>query len=267
MKGMKKMGNDVLAGQKQFHLRISKEDIGEYIILAGDPGRIPQIAERFENSKEISYNREFRVYTGYLCGQKISAVSTGIGGPSAAIAVEEAVKCGAHTFIRVGTSGGMALQVLSGDLVIATAAVRGDGTSKEYLPHDYPAVANFAVIEALKQSAQKLSEDEDGKRFHVGVIQSKDSFYGELEPETMPMEKVLDDNWNAYLRCGCLISEMECATIFSVGIARNVRMGAVLTAIWNVERAKRGLSNQNYLDNNRAIDCAIEAMKTLISNQ
>jgi len=251
---------------KEFHLKIAKGDVGEYVILTGDPGRVPLIAERFDRAEKIAYNREFCTYSGFLHNVKVSAISTGIGGPSAAIAMEELIHAGAHTFIRVGTSGGMALKVSGGDLVIPTAAIRGDGTGREYLPDDYPAAADFSVTAALANSARELSSDADGKRFHIGVVQSKDSFYGETNPETMPIKRFLTDRWDAYLACGCLTSEMECATLFAVALARGVRAGAVLTAIWNVERARAGLADNYHNDSGRAIECAIGAMKDLILN-
>lgn len=249
----------------QFHLNITADEVGKYVILPGDPGRVPKIAERLEGAKEIAYNREFRTYTGSLLGERVSVVSTGIGGPSAAIAVEELVRCGAHTFIRVGTSGGIDLKVAGGDLVIASVAVRGDGTSREYLPEEYPAAADFDVTLALRNAALRLSEDTDGKRFHVGVVQSKDSFYGEIEPEVMPVGHHLVNRWEAYVRCGCLTSEMEAATLFAVATARKVRAGAVLVALWNVERAKAGLPDPECTSSARAIDCAVEALRELIS--
>lgn len=255
---------DLLQGEKQFHLQVTEDQIGKYVILPGDPGRVPKIAAYLENAQSVACNREYNTYTGFLCGEKVSVVSTGIGGPSAAIAVEELVKCGAHTFVRIGTSGGMDLKVIGGDLVLALAAVRGDGTSKEYLPADYPAAADFSVLKALEEAAAELSENEDGKRYHVGVIQSKDSFYGETNPETMPVAEYLQTRWDAYLRCGCLTSEMETATLYSVAAARRVRAGAVLTALWNVERSKAKMSDPICHDSTRAILCAVHAIEKLI---
>jgi uridine phosphorylase len=248
----------------QFHIKTNSEMIGKYVILPGDPGRVPLIAQRLDDARQVACNREYNVYTGTLCGERVSVCSTGIGGPSAAIAVEELVKCGAHTFIRVGTSGGMELKVTGGDLVIAQAAIRGDGTSREYLTPDYPAVADFAVTSALVREAEALSADEDGKRYHIGVVQSKDSFYGEVEPETMPVADFLEKRWEAYLRAGCLTSEMEAATVFSVAMTRRVRAGAVLLAIWNIERSKAGLPDTVTKDTERAIKCAVGAIKRLI---
>ncbi len=251
--------------EKKYHLDITDNDIGKYIILAGDPGRIPKIAAYFDNAVKVAEKREYVTFTGYLNGEKISAVSTGIGGPSAAIAAEELISSGAHTFIRVGTSGGMKDCVRGGDLVIATAATRSEGTSHEYLPDDYPAVAQFDVVTALRDAATTLCSGNEGDRFHTGVIHSKDSFYGETAPETMPVSDKLIKNWEAYIKCGCLTSEMECAALFSVGLVRDVRMGAVLTALWNAERSRKGLPDTICHSSQKAIECAVKAMEILIN--
>lgn len=250
----------------QYHLLTDENNIGKYVILTGDPGRVPKIAELLDGAEQIAYNREFRTYTGTLLGEKVSVVSTGIGGPSAAITVEELVRCKAHTFIRVGTSGGINLKVSGGDLIIASAAVRGDGTSFEYLPPEYPAVSDFGVTAALCKAAGELSEDRDGARFHVGVVQSKDSFYGEIEPEVMPVREKLLDRWESYVRLGCLTSEMEISAINSVALARGVRAGGVLLALWNVERTKQRLPDAVCKDSERAIKCAVNAIKILINS-
>jgi uridine phosphorylase len=254
----------ILNTDLQFHIKTNSEMLGKYVILPGDPGRVPLIAEKLDNAEQVAYNREYNVFTGYLNGEKVSVCSTGIGGPSAAIAVEELIKCGAHTFIRVGTSGGMDLKVTGGDLVVAQAAIRGDGTSREYLTEDYPAVADFDVTKALAEEAAVLSENTDGMRYHVGVVQSKDSFYGEVEPETMPVGDFLEKRWDSYIKSGCLTSEMEAATVFAVAMTRRVRAGAVLLAIWNVERSKAGLPDTVTKDTERAINCAVGAVKRLI---
>jgi uridine phosphorylase len=248
----------------QYHLQTTAEQLGKYVILPGDPGRVEKIAALLDNPKHIATNREYVTYTGSLNGVEVSVCSTGIGGPSAAIAVEELIRCGCHTFIRVGTSGGMNLKVIGGDLCIASAAVRGDGTSAEYLTPDYPAVADFEVVSALAESAREISSDEDGNRYYVGVCQSKDSFYGEVAPETMPEAARLNSRWDAYVKSGCLTSEMEAATLFAVALVRGVRAGAVLTALWNVERSKAGLPDKICKSSERAIKCAIEAIRKLI---
>ncbi len=256
----------IMDSERQFHIQTLPEEVGRYVILPGDPDRVPKIAEFLDNPKQVARNREYNVYTGYLDGEKVTVCSTGIGGPSAAIAVEELVKCGADTFIRVGTSGGIDLKVSGGDLCIASSAVRGEGTTAEYLPQGYPAVADFQVVSALAKVAESLSTDEIGNRYHVGVVHSKDSFYGEVEPESSPMSADIATRWDSYLRCGCLTSEMECAAIFAVGIARKVRCGAVLTALWNVERSKANLPDNITYDSTRAIRCAVGAIQELIRN-
>jgi uridine phosphorylase len=253
-----------MSDELQFHIKTNSSHIGKYVILPGDPGRVPLIAAKLDNAEQVAYNREYNVYSGYLDGEKVTVCSTGIGGPSAAIAVEELIKCGADTFIRVGTSGGMDLKVTGGDLVVAQAAIRGDGTSKEYLTPDYPAVADFAVTKALAEEAEVLSKDEDGERFHIGVVQSKDSFYGEVEPESSPLANYLLQRWDSYLKSGCLASEMEAATVFSVALTRRVRAGAVVLAIWNVERHNAGLPDTVTKDTERAINCAVGAVRRLI---
>ncbi len=261
------MSVTLLEDERMFHLKILPGEIGEYVILPGDPGRVPKIAAHLDDAKLIAQNREYTVYTGTLLGEKVSVCSTGIGGPSAAIALEELVKCGAKSFIRIGTSGGMAFEVVGGDLIIPTAAVRGDGTSYEYLPKDYPAAADFSLTAALYRTAQEMSSNAEGNSVHIGVIQSKDSFYGETNPETMPVETMLHNRWEAYLRAGCLTSEMECATLFSVGLVRRVRVAAVITAIWNVERTQKGLSNPVTEDTSRAIHCVIETIRREIASK
>ncbi|MGL4875520.1 MAG: nucleoside phosphorylase, partial [Clostridium sp.] len=154
-------------GQKEYHIDVAKGEVGEYVILPGDPKRCEKIAKYFDNPVLVADNREYVTYTGYLDGVKVSVTSTGIGGPSAAIALEELVKCGAKTFIRVGTCGGMDLEVKGGDLVVATGAIRAEGTSREYAPIEYPAVANLQVVNALVKASEDAKET-----YHVGVCQS-----------------------------------------------------------------------------------------------
>lgn len=256
----------IMSGERQFHIRTTPDEVGRYVILPGDPGRVPKIAEYLDNAKQVAQNREYNVYTGELSGEKVTVCSTGIGGPSAAIAVEELIKCGADTFIRIGTSGGIDLKVWGGDLIIASSAIRAEGTSYEYLPQGYPAAADFEVVSALVMSAEQLSSDENGNRYHVGVVHSKDSFYGEVEPENSAVSENIKERWESYLKCGCLTSEMECSAVFSVGTVRKVRCGAVLTALWNAERSKRNMPDIITDDSSRGIKCAVEAIKILIEN-
>ena len=258
--------NTILSGE-QFHLKISTGDIGKYVFLTGDPDRVKVIAGYLEEPVLVAKNREYTIYNAILKGTRVTVASTGIGGPSAAIAVEELANCGAHTFIRIGTSGGIDIKVCGGDLVIAQSAIRNDGTSNEYIPMGFPAVADFYVTRALTESAAEMSQDLDGARFHVGTVQSKDSFYGETNPERMPIVSDLLNRWDSFIKCGVLCSEMECAAIYAVGTSRGLRAGAVLTAIWNVERPKMGLENPINKDTTRGILCAINAMGKLIAGE
>ncbi len=254
------MSNLVYSTDKEYHINLKAGDVGRYVILPGDPGRCKKIAENLENAEFISQNREYTTYTGYLNGEKVSVVSTGVGGPSAAIALEELVHLGADTFIRVGTAGGMNENVLGGDLVVATGAVRQEGTSKEYAPIEFPAVADFHVANALYSAANNLN-----LRVHTGVVQSKDSFYGEHSPETMPTKEKLLYDWNAWIKCGALTSEMEAAALFTIGSVRRVRVGAVLLVMGNQTRRAMGLEDNICHDTSAAIRCAVEAMKILIA--
>ncbi len=246
--------------ERQYHIQVAPGEVGRYVILPGDPKRCALIAKYFDNPVQIADNREYVTITGTLDGKKVSVTSTGIGGPSAAIAIEELVRCGADTFIRVGTCGGMQEDVLSGDIVIASGAIRMDGTGREYAPIEYPAVSDFEVTSALGQAAEELN-----MRFHIGVTQSKDSFYGQHSPETMPVSYELENKWNAWLRMGCLASEMESATLFIVGSFHRVRVGSVCMVMANQERARKNLPNPIVHDTDAAIRTAIQAVRILIS--
>ncbi len=254
----------ILTDDIQFHIKVNENMVGKYAILPGDPGRVEKIAAYLDDAHFVASNREYTTYTGTLRGEKVSVVSTGIGGPSAAIAVEELIKCGVHTFIRVGTSGGIDLKVKSGDIVVAQAAIRSEGTSREYMPIEYPAVADFDVVTALKKAGDLSSKNVDGMRCHVGVVHSKDSFYGETHPDTMAVSGMLKTNWESYLKCGCLTSEMEAAAIFSVCTVRRKRAGGVFTALWNAELHNQGIPQDTCMDSSRAIKTSIEAIKILI---
>ena len=244
----------------QYHIGLKEGDIGEYVILPGDPKRCEKIAKYFDDAKLVADRREFTTYTGYLNGVKVSVTSTGIGGPSASIAMEELVKVGAKYFIRVGTCGGMDLDVKSGDLVIATGAIRMEGTSKEYAPREFPAVANYDIVTALINSAKKLDLP-----YHVGVVECKDSFYGQHSPELMPVNYELQNKWNAWLKLGCLASEMESAALFIVASYLKVKVGSIFLVVANQEREKRGLENPVAHDTELAIKTAVEAIKNLIA--
>ena len=244
---------------RQYHIQVAKGEVGRYVILPGDPKRCSKIAAYFEDPHLVADSREFVTYTGKLDGVPVSVTSTGIGGPSASIAIEELTRCGADTFLRVGTCGGMQLDVKSGDMVIAQAAIRMEGTSKEYAPIEYPAVANYEVLSAMIEGAKKL-----GASWHVGVVQCKDAFYGQHCPELMPVSYELQNKGEAWLRMGCLASEMESAALFIAGSFLKVRTGSLFLVVANQERERRGMENPVVHDIDLPIRTAVEAIRELI---
>lgn len=243
----------------QYHIDLKAGDVGKYVILPGDPKRCKMIAQYFDNAELVADKREYTTYTGYLNGEKVSVTSTGIGGPSASIALEELVKVGAEKFIRVGTCGGIDIDVKGGDLVIATGAVRMEGTSKEYAPIEFPAVADLDIVNALVQAGKNLNED-----YHVGIVQCKDSFYGQHSPEKSPVSYELINKWEAWKRLGCKASEMESAALFVVASTLKVKVGSIFLTVANQEREKLGLENPVIHDTDKAIKTAIEALKIII---
>ena len=244
---------------KQFHIACAQGDIGRYCILPGDPGRVPAIAALFDDAKQIAYNREFNVWTGTLLGEKVTACSTGIGGPSASIAMEELHKCGADTFIRVGTCGGMEMKVKGGDIVVATGAIRMEGTSREYAPIEFPAVADFQVTNALVEATKKL-----GFPLHTGIVQCKDSFYGQHDPAASPVYYELQQKWESWKRLGVKASEMESAALFVVAAALGCRCGSCFHVVWNQEREAAGLDQKMSEDTSSSVKVSVEALKLLI---
>ena len=235
---------------KQYHIQVGEGDVGRYVILPGDPKRCEKIARYFDDPRLMADNREYITYTGTLDGVTVSVTSTGIGGPSASIAMEELVQSGADTFVRIGTCG---------DIVIASGAVRMEGTSREYAPIEYPAVPDISVVNALTEAAKEL-----GQKAHVGVVQCKDSFYGQHSPETKPVSYELLNKWEAWKRLGCLASEMESAALFIVGSALRVRVGSCFLVMANQERDKAGLENPVVHDTDMAVRVAVQAVRNLI---
>lgn len=244
---------------RQFHIHCVPGDVGRYCLLPGDPGRCASIAALLDQPRHIGMNREFNIYTGTLLGQMVTVCSTGVGGPSAAIAMEELHQLGADTFIRVGTCGGIALPVKSDDVVIATGAVRHEGASREYAPIEFPAVSDYEVQSALVQAAKNL-----GKPWHAGVVQCKDSFYGQHDPKRMPVSQELLYKWEAWKRLGVLASEMESAALFCCAAALGVRCGSCFHVIWNQEREAAGLDQEESHDLSAALEVGIEAVRLLI---
>jgi uridine phosphorylase len=244
-----------------FHLHIKEGDVGRYVLLPGDPGRCEKIAQYFDNPQFVAHNREYVTWTGTLLGEKVSVVSTGIGCPSAAIAVEELVDVGADTFVRVGSSGSMQANVHMGDIVVVTASIRDEGTTSHYLPVEFPAVANVDVVNAMQASAKAL-----GLHHHCGVSQSKDSFYGEVERTRMPMSAHLEERWNAWVSGGALCSEMESSAIFVLSSIYRKRAGGVMLVINESELAEETGADKHMqeFDAESVINVAIEGIKNLI---
>lgn len=245
---------------RQFHIHCVEGDVGRYVFLPGDPGRCESIANHFDNPVHIGMNREYNIWTGKLLGEKVSVCSTGIGGPSASIAMEELHQIGADTFIRVGTCGGIALDVQPGDVVVATGAIRYEHTSLEYAPMEFPAVPDFDITAALKAAGESL-----GYRIHTGVVQCKDSFYGQHSPERSPVYYDLLQKWESWKRLGVKASEMESAALFVVAAALGVRCGSCFHVVWNQEREKAGMEMPMTENTSGAIRVGIEAMKRIIA--
>jgi len=247
---------DLVGEGKQYHIACGPGDVGRYIFLPGDPGRVPTIAACLDDAREVARNREYVTFTGSLDGVAVSVCSTGIGAPSAAIALEELAAIGADTFIRVGKSGGLQAHLPVGSVVIATAAVRDEGTSRAYLPIEFPAVADLAVVNALVEASSRL-----GLPFHTGIIESKDAFYAEIRAETMPLADELTRRWSAYRQAGVLASEMEAAALFVIAAWKGLRAGCVLQVSDN-QYAGQHLGPEVSMDD--TIRVGIEAVRRLI---
>lgn len=244
---------------KQYHIQLEEGDVGRYVLLPGDPGRCEKIAQFFDDPQLIAQNREYTTYTGTLLGEKVSVTSTGIGCPSTAIAVEELIKVGADTFLRVGTSGGMQLGTKTGEIAIVTAAIRDEGTTSHYLPMEFPAVADTDVVLALREAAKTLELP-----FRVGVSHSKDSFFGEVEKERQPMPGFLEQRWQAWIAGGAICSEMEAAAIFIIAGIHRVRAGGVMMMVGKDEGLPKDEAGKRLFHGDRAIRTAIEGIKILI---
>jgi len=236
-------------------IECSAKDIGEYVLLCGDPNRVPKIAKYFKEAQLVSNVREFKIMTGFVDETKVSAASTGIGCPSAVMLVEALCKLGAHTFIRVGTSGALQRSIEVGDLVIATAAIRDEGTTRTYVPLSYPAVAHYDVVLALINAANKLRV-----RYHVGLVHTKDAFYVEY-PEFLPQEEKAKETLRIWERAGVLATEMECSGIFIVSSLRGARAGAVLAVVGSTVSGKPIIDEKIGVE--EAIRVAIEAVRIL----
>lgn len=246
--------------EPQYHIGFDGSHGAAYAILPGDPGRVARIASLLDNPRFHHQNREYTTWLGELSGVTVMVISTGMGGPSTAICVEELFVTGVKTFIRVGTCGGMDTRVVGGDVVIATGAIRMEGTTREYVPIEFPAVADLDVTNALVQAAKT-----NGVAYHAGIVQCKDSFYGQHSPDRMPSGYELQNKWEAWLKAKTLASEMESAALYVVAQVLGARAGCVLSAVWNQEREKQGLSNPHCHDPEKAIKVGVDAVRLLIN--
>lgn len=212
--------------EKEYHIGIAPGEIPELVLLPGDPDRSKKIAEQFfDNPEEIAKKREYWSFKGTWNDVPVAVCSTGIGCPSAAIALEELVKVGCKTFIRVGTSGAISHKVVSGDIVIFSASVRDEGTSRQYMPIEFPAVAHPDTVIALTKAAEKR-----GATYHVGIGHSKDAFYSE-HPDYVADPDSMRKKWAAMKDANVLATEMEAAALFVIGHLRGVKVGAACVVI------------------------------------
>jgi uridine phosphorylase len=248
------------ADERQHHIQVAPGEVGRYVFLPGDPGRCEPIARLFDDPVLVAKNREYETWTGTLDGERVSVTSTGIGCPSAAIAMEELVKVGADTFVRVGTSGSMQPEILPGDLGVINAAIRDEGTTIHYLPIEFPAVADIDVTRALAIGARGL-----GKTVHVGVSQSKDSFYGQHEPGRMPVAGRLKERWTAWMAGGAICSEMEAAALYIVAATLRVRAGGIMMIMGHPDQSPMTEEELARGDLGNLLPAAIAGMRELIA--
>jgi uridine phosphorylase len=244
---------------REYHIQVAPGEVGRYVFLPGDPGRCEPIARFFDEPKLVAQNREYETWTGYLDGEMVSVTSTGIGCPSAAIAMEELVKVGSDTFVRVGTSGSMQARIKPGDVGVIHGAIRDEGTTSHYLPIEFPAVADVDITRALATGARA-----QGKTVHVGISQSKDSFYGQHEPGRMPVASRLEDRWTAWMAGGAICSEMEAAALFIVASTLGVRAGGIMMILGHPDQSPMTADELAAGSVENLLPAAIAGMRELI---
>ena len=244
-------------GEKKYHIGLAKGDVGEYVLVPGDPGRTPMIAKYLDGAREVAFSREYRTFTGSIDGVPVSTISSGMGGPSVAIAVEELNELGVHTFLRVGTCGAAQPEIKMGDLVIAIGSVRSEGTPNGYVPLEYPAIASLDVVNALVEASRK-----DGVPYHVGVIRSVDALYSDLMPDTMPRPHHLREELDMWSRAGILSNDMETSTLFVVARIRKLRAGTINLCVDELGAGEIHHLDPSYMD--RMLKVAVDAIRILI---
>jgi uridine phosphorylase len=242
---------------KKYHVGLSRADVGDYVLLPGDPGRTPTIAKHLENAHEVAFSREYRTFTGTVDGVPVSAMSTGMGGPSVAIGVEELHELGVHTLLRVGTCGALQPGVKMGDLVIALGAVRSEGTSDGYVPREYPAVAALDMVNALVAAAEGAKAP-----YHVGVMRSVDALYSDLVPDQMPRPD-LRAELEMWTRAGVIGNDMEASTLYVVSRIRGMRAGTICLCVDEVGAGEIHHLDPSYMD--RMLSVAVDTIRRLIA--
>lgn len=243
--------------ERQYHVGLAEGEVGKYVLYPGDPARTAVIAKFLDDAREIAFSREYRTFTGSVAGVAVSAVSSGMGGPSAAIGIEELRELGVHTFLRVGTCGATQPGIKMGDLIIATGAVRTEGTADGYVPREFPAVADHAVVTALLESAA-----EEGARHHLGIIRAVDALYSDLRPDDMPDGPRLRAELAMWSRAGVIANDMESSTLFVVASVRRLRAGSILLVVDEVGAGEIHHLDPSYMD--RMLRVAVGALRRLI---
>lgn len=241
--------------QVQYHIRCKKDEVNKAVLLPGDIERADYIGKKFlRDSEKIVENREFHIYNGSYEDKPVAVCSTGIGCMSAAVAIEELINIGCKYFIRVGTCGSLSSEINPGDIIIVTGAIRGDGASKEYVPIEYPAVADYRTVIALRNRAKK--EDADYK---LGIIRTHDAFYMESPFAFGDYKKRI----SVWAKAGTLAIENESSTLFVIGSLKNVQVGSILVAAGNLITGKKGTKNELQKSIDKAITIAAGALVDL----
>ena len=241
---------------KKYHVGLAPGEVGEYVLVPGDPGRTPMIAKHLEGAREVAFSREYRTFTGSLGGVPVSTISSGMGGPAVAIMVEELSELGVHTFLRVGTCGAAQPEVKMGDLVIAIGAVRTEGTPNGYIPPEYPAVASIDMVNAVVAAAKA-----SGAPHHVGIIRSVDALYSDLMPDKMPRPH-LRDELEMWSRAGVLSNDMETSTLLVVARLRKLRACTINLCVDELGAGEIHHLDPSYMD--RLLKVAVDAIRRLI---
>jgi uridine phosphorylase len=244
--------------EKKYHVGLARGEVGEYVLVPGDPFRTPMVATHLDGAKEVAFSREYRTFTGTVEGVPVSTMSTGMGGPSVAIGVEELAELGVHTFLRVGTCGAAQPEIKMGDLVIAIGSVRSEGTPDGYVPKEYPAIASLDVTNALVEAATAA-----GVPYHVGLIRSVDALYSDLMPERMPRPHHLREELDMWSRAGILSNDMETSTLFVVSRLRKLRAGTINLCVDELGAGEIHHLDPSYMD--RMLKVAVDAIRLLIA--